>query len=72
MLFYVFFLVLLAAELQREFDDLDLYSMNDEEEEEEGESNNYQQQNATVEELYVFFTTTTLMGLNQKNRVKDY
>ena len=50
-----------------------------------GETNNYQQQNTTptvgktaawydttVEELYVFFATTMLMGLNQKNRVKDY
>jgi hypothetical protein len=49
------------------------------------ETNKYQQQNAasnvgktaawyntTVEELYVFFATTILMGLNQKNRIKDY
>lgn len=49
------------------------------------ETNNYQQQNAvpttgktaawydtTVEELYIFFDTTILMGLNQKNRIKDY
>lgn len=49
------------------------------------ETNNYQQQNATpniektaawydtnVEEMYIFFATTILMGLNQKNRIKDY
>ena len=49
------------------------------------ETNNYQQQNtastsgrpaawygATIEELYVFFATTMLIGLNQKNRMKDY
>ena len=49
------------------------------------ETNNYQQQNTgptsgktaawygtTIEELYVFFATTILMGLNQKNRRKDY
>ena len=50
-----------------------------------GDANNYQQQNTTptvgkaaawyattVEQLYVFFATTVLMGLNHKNRVKDY
>ena len=49
------------------------------------ETNNYQQQNAApnnektvawydteVEEMYVFFATTTLMGLNRKNRIKNY
>ena len=49
------------------------------------ETNNYQQQNAApnvektaawyntnVEELYIFFATAVLMGLNQKNRIKDY
>jgi hypothetical protein len=49
------------------------------------ETNNYQQQNeapevektaawydTNVEELYIFFATTILMGLNQKNRLKDY
>lgn len=49
------------------------------------ENNNYQQQNTvpttgktaawydtTVEELYIFCATTILMGLNQKNRIKDY
>ena len=49
------------------------------------ETNKYQRQNATsnigktaawydttMEELYVFFDTTILMGLNQKNRIKDY
>ena len=49
------------------------------------ETNNYQQQNPVpsventaawydnnVEELYIFFATTILMGLNQKNRIKDY
>ncbi len=49
------------------------------------ETNNYQQQNVApnvektaawyhtnVEELYIFFATTILMGLNQKNYIKDY
>ncbi|CAF1521677.1 unnamed protein product [Adineta ricciae] len=49
------------------------------------ETNNYQQQNTTpniaktaawydtnAEEMYIFFATTILMGLNQKNRIKDY
>ena len=49
------------------------------------ETNNYQQQNAApnvektaawyntnVEELYIFFVTAVLMGLNQKNCIKDY
>ena len=49
------------------------------------ETNNYQQQNAApnvektaawyntnVEELYLFFAIAVLMGLNQKNRIKDY
>ena len=49
------------------------------------ETSNYQQQNpatsvekttawydTNVEELYISFVTTTLMGLNQKNHIKDY
>jgi hypothetical protein len=49
------------------------------------ETNNYQQQNAApnvekttdwydtnVEEMCIFFATTILMGLNLKNRIKDY
>ena len=49
------------------------------------ETNNYQQQNAAptaektaalydtnVEEIYIFFATKILIGLNQKNRIKDY
>ena len=49
------------------------------------ENNNYQQQkaaanventaawyNTNMEELYIFFATAVLMGLNQKNRIKDY